>query len=315
MSKYPIHRDFKKYEKIKTPISPILLPLMNGMIETSFNKRKPDNGVREIKKKIPGYQNESIEIIIYEPEACEGILPCLIYLHGGAFVLKSAAFHKHLICEYVLRTPCKVVFVDYRLAPKYPFPVGVEDAYAAFKWAYENAEAIAIDPAKIAIGGDSAGGALAAAVCLMARDRKAPRICFQMLIYPVTDARQITESVKEFIDTPLWNGKQNQKMWQLYLGQDVHFNKAYASPMEADSFDNLPTAYIEVAEFDCLRDEGINYAEALKESGVLVELNQTRGTIHGFEVAEDSEIVKQSLSKRIKTLKRGFSETMRNQNV
>lgn len=312
MSKYPIHRDFKKYEKIKTPISPIFLPLMNGMIATSFNKKKPDKGVREIKKKIPGYQNESIDIIIYEPEESAGILPCLIYLHGGAFVLKSAAFHKHLICEYVLRTPCKVVFVDYRLAPKYPFPVGVEDSYAAFKWAYENAEAIAIDPAKIAIGGDSAGGALAAAVCLMARDRKAPKICFQMLIYPVTDARQITESVKEFTDTPLWNGKQNQKMWQLYLGQGIHSEKAYASPMEADSFNNLPAAYIEVAEFDCLRDEGINYAKSLKKGGIPVELNRTRETIHGFDIVEDSEIVKQSLIKRVNALNCGFSEGKRN---
>lgn len=151
-----------------------------------------------------------------------------------------------------------MVFVDYRWAPRHAFPVGVEDCYAAFQWVYQKAEEIGIDPDKIAMGGDSAGGALAAAVCLMARDRKASKICFQMLIYPVTDARQVTESVKEFIDTPLWNGKQNQKMWKLYLGQGVHPNKAYASPMEAASFNNLPDAYIEVAEFDCLRDEGIH---------------------------------------------------------
>ena len=308
MRKYKIHSDFKKYEKIKTPISPALLPLMNGIIETSFNKKKPEKGVREIIKKIPGYQNEPIEIRIYQPESIEAALPCLIYLHGGAFVLKSAAFHKQLICEYALKTPCKVVFVDYRLAPKYAFPVGVEDCFAAFEWVYQNAERIGIDSNKIAIGGDSAGGALAAAVCLIARDRKAPKICFQMLIYPVTDARQITESVKEFIDTPLWNGKQNQKMWQLYLGEADHSNKEYASPMEATSFDNLPDAYIEVAEFDCLRDEGINFAEALKKSGIPVELNHTRGTIHGFEIAENSEIVRQSVIKRVAALKNAFAD-------
>lgn len=306
MSKYKIHDDFKKYEKMKTPISPALLPLMNGIIATSFNKKKPEKGVREIIKKIPGYQNEPIEIRIYEPEGIKDVLPCLIYLHGGAFVLKSAAFHKQLICEYSLKTPCKVVFVDYRLAPKYAFPVGVEDCFAAFEWVYQNAAAIGIDPNKIAVGGDSAGGALAAAVCLMARDRKAPKISFQMLIYPVTDARQMTESVKEFTDTPLWNGKQNQKMWQLYLGQGVHSNKEYASPMEATSLENLPEAYVEVAEFDCLRDEGINFAEALRESDILVELNKTKGTIHGFEIAENSEIVRQSVIKRVEALKNAF---------
>lgn len=306
MGKYKIHSDFKKYEKMKTPISPALLPLMNGIIETSFNKKKPEKGVREIIKKIPGYQNEPIEIRIYEPEGIKEALPCLIYLHGGAFVLKSAAFHKQLICEYALKTPCKVVFVDYRLAPKHAFPVGVEDCFAAFEWVCQNAATIGIDSSKIAVGGDSAGGALAAAVCLMARDRKASKICFQMLIYPVTDARQITESVKEFTDTPLWNGKQNQKMWQLYLGEGVHSNKEYASPMEATSLENLPDAYIEVAEFDCLRDEGINFANALKKSGISVELNQTKGTIHGFEIAENSDIVRQSVIKRVEALKNVF---------
>lgn len=306
MTKYPIHPDFKKYEKIKTPISPGLLPLMNGIIERSFNKRAPEPGIREIRKKIAGYQNEPVEIIIYEPEDIEEPLPCLIYLHGGAFVLKSAAFHKYLICEYAKRTPCKVVFVDYRLAPRHPFPVGVEDCYAAFEWVHQQGKKIGVDPERIAVGGDSAGGALAAAVCLMARDRKAQKICFQMLIYPVTDARQITASIKEFVDTPLWNARQNQKMWQLYLGNQSHCDKAYASPMEATSFDNLPAAYVEVAEFDCLRDEGILFTEALQESRIFVELNQTRGTIHGFEIAEKSEIVQGSLIRRVDALKRAF---------
>lgn len=307
MKKYAIHNDFKKYEKIKTPISPSLLPLMNGIIARSFNKKKPNKGVREIKKKIPGYQNEPIEIMLYEPEETDQPLPCLIYLHGGAFVLKSAAFHKHLICEYARRTPCKVVFIDYRLAPKHSFPVGVEDCYAGFKWVYENAAEHGIDRNKIAIGGDSAGGALAAATCLMARDRKASSICFQMLVYPVTDARQMTESVKEFVDTPLWNAKQNQKMWKLYLGEGGHTNRAYASPMEAASLENLPDAYIEVADFDCLRDEGINFAKALKKSGVSVQLIQTIGTIHGFDIAENSEIVRRSIINRIEALKNAFA--------
>lgn len=306
MSKYPIHRDFEKYEKTNVPLAPILLPLVNGMVAAGFKKRKLENGVREIKKKIPGYQNGTIDIIIYEQKETKAPLPCLIYLHGGAFVIKGSEVHKHLMCEYVAKTPCKVVYVDYRLAPKYAFPVGVEDSYAAFMWTCENAAEIGIDPEKIAIGGDSAGGALSAAVCQMARDRKAPKICFQMLVYPVIDARQTTQSIKEFVDTPLWNSRQNQKMWKLYLKNGDHSNRAYASPIEAKTLKNLPAAYIEVAEYDCLRDEGIAYAMALEKSGVTVELNQPKQTIHGFEMAEDNEIVKQSIIKRVNALKNAF---------
>ena len=124
-----------------------------------------------------------VELSIYEPRDIGKCAPCLIYLHGGAFALKAAPYHRNLVCEYALQTPCKVIFVDYRLAPKYAFPVGVEDCYAAFEWVAKNAMALEIDSKRIAIGGDSAGGTLAAAVSLMARDRKASGICFQMLIY------------------------------------------------------------------------------------------------------------------------------------
>ena len=173
-----------------------------------------------------------------------------------------------------------MVLVDYRLAPKYAFPVGVEDCYAAFKWVYQHADKLEIDKNLIAIGGDSAGGALCAAVTQMARDYKAPKICFQMLVYPVTDARQITETIKKYVDTPLWDSIENNKMWKMYL-KDGDFNlRAYASPMEATSFMDLPDAYVEVSEFDCLRDEGILYAEALEKSGCRVKLNKTVGTYY-----------------------------------
>jgi acetyl esterase/lipase len=199
-----------------------------------------------------------------------------------------------------------VIFVDYRLAPGHAFPIGVEDCYAAFEWASKNAEAFNIDKDRIAIGGDSAGGALAAAVCLMARDRKACRVCFQMLIYPVTDSRQITESICNYIDTPLWNSKLNEKMWKLYIRDGINGKREYASPSEAVSLENLPDAYIEVSEFDCLRDEGIQFAEALKKSGVHVDLYQIAETMHGFDIAGKSEIVLHSVMRRIEALRKSF---------
>ena len=307
MSKYKIHADFVKYEKIQLPLAPWVLPILNGVISTGFNMVKLTEGVKSTKHTIPGYQGSLIDITIYEPNNIKNDAPCLVYLHGGAFILKASPYLKTLVCTYVLKTPCKVVYVDYRLAPKYAFPVGLEDCYAAFEWVHHNAKELGIDKNKIAIGGDSAGGALAAAVNLMALDRNTSTARFQLLIYPVTDARQQTESIRKYIDTPLWNSRQTEKMWKLYLKDEIPDKKEYASPVEAESLENMPAAYIEVAEFDCLRDEGINFAEALQKNGVQVELNKTTGTIHGFEIAESSELVHQIVAKRIEALKKAFN--------
>jgi len=119
--------------------------------------------------------------------------------------------------------------------------------------------------------------------------------------------RQITESIKDYTDTPMWNSKLNEKMWKLYLKDGVHTNREYACPMEATSLENLPDSYIEVSEFDCLRDEGINLAEALQKNGIHVELYKTIGTVHGFDIAEKSEIVYQSVARRIEALKKVFN--------
>ena len=306
MGKYNFHHDFKSVEKVEVPLSPFLLPMMNWFLSRMIKAVKPPRDLKRTIRKIPGYQNGMIDLTIFEPRESHKELPCLIYFHGGAFVLQASTYHIHLLSEIALQVPCKVIFVDYRLAPKFAFPTGLEDCFAAYRWVCENSKSLGIDKDRIAVGGDSAGGALAAAVTLMARDRKTTRICFQMLVYPVTDARQITESMRNFVDTPLWNSKQNRKMWRLYLKDGVDIKREYFSPVEASSFANLPDAYIEVAEFDCLRDEGINYAECLQKDGVSVELNKTIGTIHGFEIVEGSELVRQSAQRRIAALKKGF---------
>ncbi|NTV89551.1 MAG: alpha/beta hydrolase, partial [Clostridiales bacterium] len=283
--------------------------LVNRILKSLFDGRKPSGGVMESRRKIEGYHNGKLELTIFEPWGIGDGAPCLIYMHGGAFALQAAPHHKKLVCEYAEKTPCKVVYVDYRLAPRYRFPVGAEDCYAAFEWVCKNAGELGVDKNRIAVGGDSAGGALAAAVCLMSRDRSTAGICFQMLIYPVTDARQITESIKNYTDTPMWNSKLNAKMWELYLGDGKQDSRGYASPMEAPSLDGLPDSYIEVAEFDCLHDEGIAFAEALRKSGNQVELHKTAGTVHGFEIAEDSEIVRQCVIKRTEALKKALNAT------
>lgn len=309
MNKYDIHEDFKKFEKPMRTISPRLLPVINTGMGVVFNAIKVPDDLTASRRKIKGYKDGIIDITVFESKSVKTKTSCLVYFHGGAFKLKAAPYHKRLIYEYTRQASCKVVFVDYRLAPKYPFPYGVEDCYAAYEWVCNNASELSIDKKRIAVGGDSAGGALAAAVCHMARDRKLQNICFQILIYPVTDARQITPSVKEYSDTPLWDSIQNKEMWKAYLQNRVPECRKYASPMEAPSFADLPPAYIEVAEFDCLRDEGIYYAEALRNSGTEVELNKTKKTIHGFEMAKNSEIVERCIKQRAAILKKSFEES------
>lgn len=307
MSKYPIHEDFKKYENFKVSMSPKFLAFANWLLKIYSNHMKLKPGIKSKSLKIKGYKNELIDVKIFEPENIGANAPCLIYFHGGAFAMRSAPFHTNLICEYAFGASCKVVFVDYRLANKFPFPVGLEDCYSAFAWVQENAETLGIDLDRIALGGDSAGGGLALGISLLARDRKAGKICFQLLVYPVTDSRMITDSMKNFTDTPIWNSILTKKMWDMYLKDGLgDYKKEYISPIETESLKELPDTYIEVAQFDCLRDEGIEFAKALVKSGVKVELFETIGTIHGFEIAEKSEVVKESVYRRIDALKRNF---------
>lgn len=216
MDQYNIHPDFLKY-KITPPLNPAFLPAVQFFMKRMQDMVKIPEGLKETRRKIPGYQDAPVGISIFEPEKGREPLPALVYFHGGAFALQSAPCHKKLSCSYALNTPCKVVSVDYRLLPENTFPIGLEDCFAAYRWVLENAAQLGISPNRIAVGGDSAGGALSAGVCLLARDRGIPVPCFQMLIYPVMDERQNSASMKKYNDTPLWNSRLNAKMWKMYL--------------------------------------------------------------------------------------------------
>lgn len=303
-----IHEDFKKFNHVTLPVVKAVLPVVNNGLFVYGAAKHTIHNVKESDQKIPGYESYPISLKIFEPEDLEPNAPCLVYFHGGAFMIHAAPYHLKLANWYALKTPCKVIFVDYRLMPNHPFPTSVEDCYAALKWVYDNAELLGIDRSRIAVGGDSAGGNLASVIALLARDRGEIPLCFQMLIYPVTDARMETESMKEFQDTPMWNAKQNHKMWDLYLPAAEEAGLRHlVSPMEAESLAGLPDAYVEVAELDCLRDEGINYAEALAKAGSKIEFYQIYRAIHGFDMAMNSDITRDCLAKRISALRRAFN--------
>lgn len=308
-TKYPIHPDFKKWENTNPQLNKVMLSVMQKMLGYLILREKSSEKLIVSKETIPLGDGRTIQALLYAPVGLSGNAPCLVYYHGGGFVLPAAPHHFSLAREYATRTACKVLFVEYRLAPKYPFPAAPEDCYAAYCWVLANAKKLSIDAARVATGGDSAGGELATVVCLMARDRGQTMPCAQMLLYPVTGRGMETESMKKYIDTPMCNSRDVEKYIKFYIQNPAAGKLEYASPIDAGSLGGLPPAYIETAEFDCLRDGGIQYAERLRESGVPAELYNTEGTMHGFDVVLDSPIVRACVEKRILFLQKIFEKT------
>lgn len=299
--KYPLDDELKSLERHKIPAKMKLIPMMNAI--ASRFKCESDDQVIVSEYEIAGYEGAEISTLIIEPREAEADVPCLVYFHGGGFMLKSTAINKKTVKEYVAKTPCKVVYVDYRLAPDNPFPIPVEDCFATYKWVLENMEMLRVNQDKIMVGGDSAGGNLAIAVTLMARDRGLSLPSKVMLIYPTTDRRMLTDSMKKYTDTPVWDARLSKMMWDAYLGEQQPEHMEYASPIEATSLASFPATYMEVAEFDCLYDEGIAFFECLKEYGTNVELHEVKGACHGFENVFDSRITRQCMARRVKWLR------------
>jgi acetyl esterase len=208
--------------------------------------------------------------------------PVLVYFHGGGWVIGDLDSHDQCCRALANAARCIVVAVDYRLAPEHKFPAAVEDAIAATRWVADNAQSLGIEARQLAVGGDSAGGNLAAVVALDARNRGGPPIVFQLLIYPGTDMRMDRPSHMRHADQLPLRRPTMQWFLRHYLrdaGDEVDWR---ASPLRAGDFANLPPALVVTAGFDPLGDEGEAYAEALKSAGVPVTFKPFDGQIHGF---------------------------------
>ena len=237
--------------------------------------------VAKVEDRSVSWRDAEVPVRIYTP-AGTGPFPILIWCHGGGMVvgdLETAdATARHLTVE----TGCVTVSVDYRLAPETKFPGACDDCYAAAVWASDNAASIQGDAARMAVGGDSAGGNLAAVVAQMARDRANPDLAFQLLVYPMTSLDFETPSYVDNADGYLLTRDSMKWYWDQYLGASDDPNHPYAVPSRAGSFKNLPPALVITAQFDPLRDEGEAYAKNLEAAGVPTTHSRYDGMIHGF---------------------------------
>ncbi|PAL04356.1 alpha/beta hydrolase [Peribacillus simplex] len=241
----------------------------------------PSQSVSSVKEQLIPVKDGEIKVRIYTPEG-EGIFPVLVYFHGGGFVFGDLEMVDAPLRAITNAARCIVVSVDYRLAPEHPFPTAAEDAYAAVKWAAEEAHSFGGDTRRIAVAGDSAGGCLAAVVCLMAQEQSGPSISFQALLYPCTDFSSDYPSRHQFAEGYFLSQGDMKYFEKHYFRSEKEKKSIYATPLLADNLNGLPDALVVTAGYDPLRDEGEAYANRLKDAGVKVKYHCYDDTIHGF---------------------------------
>ncbi len=220
-----------------------------------------------------------IRVRMYRPHG-PGPFPLYVFLHGGGWCVGTLDERDPRCREVSAGAGCVVASVDYRLAPENQYPVPGDDCYAAVEWLAEHAAELDVDPTRIAIGGESAGGNLAAVVCLMAKDRSGPSICHQWLDVPATDLTMSQPSITSVPDGHLLDRASLDRYLDAYLPSRSHDRDRYASPLLVDDLAGLPPAWVMSAEFDKLRDDGKAYADALSAAGVPVTYRQLKGHVH-----------------------------------
>jgi acetyl esterase/lipase len=285
---------------------------MKKMLIALLATYPPVEGVTSQDQFAAGLQGEpAVRVRVYRPNAQPKKLPALFWIHGGGYVMGDIEQDDRLMKQLVNRIGCVAISVDYRLAPEDPFPAPVEDCYAGLKWLFAHADELGVDPSRIAIGGASGGGGLAAGLALLVRDRGEMRVAFQLLIYPMIDDRNVTPASYAISDPRMWNRESNRLGWKAYLGRDGGGDgvSPYAAAARATDLTNLPPAYIPVGALDLFVDENIEYAQRLIQAGVPTELHVYPGAFHGFDLfVPSAKVSKQFKADRDNALKRALHD-------
>jgi acetyl esterase len=263
----------------------------------------PEPVARVVNRTIGG-PGGPLRIRVYRPESA-GSLPVLVFFHGGGWVLCDLDSHDPICRALANRIGCAVVSVDYRRAPESRYPAAAEDAYAATVWVAGHADELDVDPDRLVVIGDSAGGNLAAAVALMARDRGGPRIACQVLAYPITDHSFDTGSYRDFGADHYLTTAGMRWYWDQYAPGPIDRDQPYLSPLRAADLRGLPPAVVVCAECDPLRDEGVAYAGRLRDAGTEVEQTTYAGMFHGFfTMTAALDGTRQSVADVVRSLRR-----------
>lgn len=268
-------------------------------------------GVTRTERLIPGLEGDpDVSILLYEPAGRGTPSPSLVWMHGGGFIVGSAAGEDLLCRSVAAQTGAVVASVDYRLAPETPAPGSVHDCYAALRWVHENAGSLGVDPARVAIGGASAGGGLAACLAILARDRGELAVSFQLLIYPMLDDRTAsTVDPSPYVGEFIWSPASNRFGWTALLGGEPGGAgvSPYAAAARVESVAGLPPAYISVGSLDLFAEEDIEYARRLLHAGIPTELHVYPGGYHGFNMAPNARISQAHFRDLIAALGRHFN--------
>lgn len=263
----------------------------------------PPNPNVEISSHVAPGPDGDLDVRIYSPKNASKPAPGVVYIHGGGMIMGGLDGEDGTCQMMADRLGAVIASVDYRKAPENPYPAAPEDCFAAASWVFENAAELGIDKENIGIYGQSAGGGLALAVALMARDRGGPNFAYMVPIYPMIDDRNESESSKLITDVGIWDRAGSIEAWGWYLGGREA--DQYAAPARAKNLSGLPPAYIDVGELDMFRDEDIDFAKRLSEAGVRVEFHLWPGAYHASEVfAPEAELSQHIWATRVAAIKR-----------
>jgi acetyl esterase/lipase len=271
----------------------------------------PGPGIAAVERFIPGPKGApGVRVLIYSAANSSGVKPGYLHMHGGGYVLGSPEMFAPQSGAIVGEAGCVVVSVDYRLAPETQHPGPVEDCYAALEWFYRNAASLGVDPRRIAIGGESAGGGLAAALGLLARDRGEVPVAFQLLSYPMIEDRSDAGNPHPFAGEFIWSAESNRFGWQSLLGPSAGGPgvSEYGAAARAENLAGLPPTCIGVGAIDLFLDENVAYALRLMRAGIPTELHVYPGAYHGFDLSvESADVSRRFKSDMVGALKRALS--------